>query len=91
MQRTPSQRAQSLAVLVPVFGLFLFLPPFITLFTGPARPFGIPLIVVYLFGVWAGLIVAAALLARRLQAHAGFVDSEQTAGDEPAAGPPPAA
>lgn len=68
MERPPSQRAQSAAVLVPVLGLFLLMPPFVTLFAGPARPLGIPLIVAYVFGVWGALLIAAAVLARRLRA-----------------------
>lgn len=67
MERPPSQRAQSAAVLVPVLGVFLLMPPFVTLFIGPARPFGIPLIAAYVFGVWAALLIAAAVLARRLR------------------------
>lgn len=68
MERHSSQRAQSAAVVIPVLGLFLLLPPFITLFIGDARPLGIPLIVIYIFGVWAALLVVTAWLARRLDA-----------------------
>lgn len=67
MERPLSPRAQSAAVLLPVLGVFLLMPPFITLFMGPARPLGIPLIVAYVFGVWAALLIAAAVLARRLR------------------------
>lgn len=67
-QRSASRRAHSAAVLLPLFGVFLLLPPFVTLFATSARPFGVPLIVLYLFGVWALLVAGAALLARRLHA-----------------------
>ncbi len=67
MDRPPSPRAQNAAVLLPFVGLFLLLPPFITLFTGPLQVFGMPLLVVYLFGVWIALVVAAALLSSRLK------------------------
>jgi hypothetical protein len=66
MARAPSSRARNLAVLVPLIGLFTLMPPFISLFTAPLTVFGLPLVVVYLFGVWAALIVFTALLARRL-------------------------
>lgn len=79
MDRAPSHRAKSAAVLLPLLGLFLLFPPFVTLFIGPARPFGIPLIVLYLFGVWAAVVLATALLVRRLQVPA--------APDTPAEGP----
>jgi putative effector of murein hydrolase LrgA (UPF0299 family) len=60
-------RVRDAAYLLPVLAIVLFMPPVVTLFvsahTGLA---GVPLIVVYVFGTWLGLIVAAALLARRL-------------------------
>lgn len=48
------------------FGLWLLMPPAISLFVGPFSLFGIPALVLYLFGVWLALILGAALLARRL-------------------------
>ena len=61
---TPRQR--DAASLLPALGVFLLMPPVITLFAGTHTWLGVPLIVAYLFGVWLALIVAAALLARRL-------------------------
>ncbi|HQX57666.1 MAG: hypothetical protein KBF63_17565 [Rhodoferax sp.] len=66
MDRVPSHKAQSAAVLLPILGLFLLFPPFVTLFTGPQRFFGVPLIVIYIFGVWFAIVVATALVVRRL-------------------------
>ena len=77
-QASPSQRAQSSAALLPALGVFLLLPPFVTLFTGDLRVAGIPLIVLYVFGVWVALVVAAALLARRLGEPAARGSSEGT-------------
>ena len=82
MERPPSQRAQSAAVVVPFLGLFLLLPPLIDLFVGPQRPFGIPLIVLYVFGVWAALVMAAAWLAPRLDTRANPTDPDTPAGRE---------
>ncbi|MGE0797638.1 MAG: hypothetical protein AB7G13_27490 [Lautropia sp.] len=59
-------RVRDAAVVLPWLAVFLLMPPVITLFTGSHTVAGVPLIVVYLFGVWLALIVAAALLARRL-------------------------
>jgi hypothetical protein len=59
-------RARDAASLLPVLGVFLLMPPIITLFAARADVAGVPLIVVYLFGVWLALIACAALLARRL-------------------------
>lgn len=66
MPRPSSQRARHAAVLVPLLGLFMLLPPVIALFAGPWLPFGVPLIVLYVFGIWAALVAAAAWLAGRL-------------------------
>lgn len=59
-------RLRDAAVLLPFFGLLLLMPPFIGLFPPAVRLGGIPVLVLYVFGVWALLIVLAALLARRL-------------------------
>lgn len=59
-------RLRDAAAVLPVLAVFLLMPPVITLFAGAHTVWGVPLIVVYLFGVWLALIVAAALLARRL-------------------------
>ena len=67
MERTASPRLQAVAVLLPVLGVFLLMPPFVTLFTGSARPWGLPLVVAYVFGAWIVLLVGAYLLARRLR------------------------
>ncbi|HEX7044578.1 MAG TPA: hypothetical protein VF203_08180 [Burkholderiales bacterium] len=62
-----SARARDAAALLPVLGVFLFMPPVITLFVAKLHIAGVPLIVAYLFGVWLALIACAALLARRLR------------------------
>lgn len=66
MQAVISRRVQAAALLLPLLGVFLLMPPFVSLFGGPTRVFGVPLVVFYLFAVWVALTVAAALLARRL-------------------------
>lgn len=70
-EKDPSRRAQDLAVIVPILGVVLMLPPVVGLFAQPDRSiFGLPLIVVYLFGLWFALILMAYSLARHLnRAH----------------------
>ena len=66
---TPSEhdaRARDAAVVLPLLGLFLLMPPVIVLFAAPHAFGGVPLIVLYLFGVWLALVLAAALLGRVL-------------------------
>lgn len=90
MDRPPSQRARSAAALLPAAGLLLLMPPIITLFAGTARPFGIPLIVLYLFGVWAALVLGAAWLAQRLREPEASGESVASAPSPAADAPPPA-
>ncbi len=54
------------ALLLPLFGAFLLVSPLITVFTGPVTLWGLPLIFVYIFGVWLGLVIVARAMARRL-------------------------
>ncbi|MBL1437022.1 MAG: hypothetical protein COB08_012610 [Rhodobacteraceae bacterium] len=54
------------AILLPVFGAFLLVSPLITVFSGITTVFGLPLIFVYVFGVWLGLVLIARAMARRL-------------------------
>lgn len=61
-----SPRLRDAAVVLPLLGLFAWMPPVIGLFTASGRVLGIPLIVAWLFGVWLALIVAALWFARRL-------------------------
>lgn len=83
--RGATPRLRNAAVLVPLIGLLLLLPPLIAPFTVPARVLGIPLVVVYLFGLWAGLIAAACWMAHRLgtPAPAASADDEGLAQPEP--------
>jgi hypothetical protein len=59
-------RARDAALVLPLAGLVLIAPPAINLFLADLSVFGVPLIGVYLFGVWGLLIVGARLLSRRL-------------------------
>lgn len=77
----PSQRAREAAGLLPFLGLFLLMPPVLGLFATPAELAGVPLIVLYVFAVWLGLVLTAALLGRWLHQPAPPVDPTQ---------PPPA-
>jgi hypothetical protein len=78
-----SPRLRDAATLLPALAAFLLMPPVITLFTGTHRAWGVPLIVVYLFGVWLALIVATAVMARWL----GAPGDDATAPPDDAASP----
>ncbi|WP_417514961.1 hypothetical protein [Minwuia sp.] len=74
------QKLRDAALLLPLIGLFLLMPPFVGLLSGPARLAGVPAIVVYIFAVWAMLIALGFLLSRRLS----------TGGEAASTEPPPA-
>lgn len=60
------ERLADLAILLPLLGAFALLSPLVRAFAQPLEVAGAPLIVVYIFGVWAALILVAALLARSI-------------------------
>jgi len=60
------QKARDAALILPVLGAAALMPPFATVFAVDGVAFGVPVVVLYVFGVWAGLILAAFLLARPL-------------------------
>lgn len=74
-----TSNAPDAAALLPVLGLFLLMPPVITLFVSQLEIAHTPLIVIYIFGVWLSLILCAALLARRLSTTATYRSAESAA------------
>ncbi|MEM1344807.1 MAG: hypothetical protein AAGI34_09540 [Pseudomonadota bacterium] len=63
-----ARKARDAGLLLPLAGLVLLMPPVARLFAVDAWIGGVPLVVAYVFAVWAGLIAAAYLLGRRLGA-----------------------
>ncbi len=63
---TPLRRLKDIAVIAPIFGFLLLIPPVIGLFATEATVFGAPLVLVYLFVIWLALILIAAILSKRL-------------------------
>lgn len=58
MRRSTLTRQRLVALFL--VGLFLFFSPLVLLFDHSFAPFGIPILYLYLFGVWASLIAASA-------------------------------
>ena len=54
------------AFVLVIVAILLLMPPFANVLHIDGRVFGVPVTLVYLFAVWAGLIVATRRLARRL-------------------------
>ena len=60
------RKLESAALFLTIAGALLIMPPLAVVFQIQRRIFGIPAEVIYLFVVWAVLIVGAWWLARRL-------------------------
>ena len=65
------------ALILPLVGCLLLTPPLAGIFQLDIRILGIPFTGVYLFGVWAALIVGAAVLSRRVQQRADWNEPQQ--------------
>ncbi len=63
---TIRRRARDAAVLLPLGGVLLFLPPYVRLFDQSGFLFGLPLLHVYIFCIWFVGILLTAWLSRRL-------------------------
>lgn len=81
-QRNP-EILRDAAALLPVAAAVVLLPPFILIFAAPVRIGGIPLVVAYVFGAWAAIILLAWLLARGHERIAAESDegASRAAGD----------
>ena len=60
------RRLETAALFLPLFGALLIVPPLIGVFNLPFAILGMPIVAIYLFAVWIGLIGATALLSRHL-------------------------
>ena len=65
-QPLATRKAQDRALLLPLIGLALLIPPVGGLFQLELRVAGIPFTLLYLFVVWGLLIAGAALLSKQL-------------------------
>lgn len=70
------RRLRDAARMLPVFGLFLFLVPVLWKPAETARPDTAP-DGIYLFAVWFGLVLVAALMAPGLADESGSDDPEE--------------
>ena len=66
------------ALILPLIGCLLLLPPLADIFQLDLRLFGIPFTAFYLFFVWALLIVGAALLSRQIQQGSSWQQQQET-------------
>jgi hypothetical protein len=55
------------ATLILCLGIVLLLPPIAFIFDKPIVLFGVPLVVLYMFGVWFALVFASFMISRQLR------------------------
>ena len=59
-------RTREYLIALFLFGVLLLVPPFLLVFNRPVQVLGLPLLYLYLFAAWTGLIVLGAVIARRI-------------------------
>jgi hypothetical protein len=59
-------RTREYLIALFALGVLLLVPPFLLLFNRPQQVLGIPLLYLYLFAAWTGLIALGAMIARRI-------------------------
>ena len=64
------------ALLLPLAGLLLLMPPYIRVFDQPAFFAGVPLLYIYIFCLWLVGILLSALLSRTLKRRLDAADMD---------------
>lgn len=60
------QGLRDAATILPFAAAALLAPPLVWIFATPTAPGEVPSIILYIFAIWAGIILATFLLARRI-------------------------
>ncbi|MGE4611084.1 MAG: hypothetical protein AAED33_06785 [Paracoccaceae bacterium] len=60
------RRRHDAALVLPIFGVVIFITPIFTIFTKDVLIFGAPLPFLFIFGFWFLLILMALYMSRRL-------------------------
>lgn len=66
-QPLSDRKTSDRAIILPLVGFLLLTPPLAGIFQLDIKILGIPFTGFYLFTVWAGLIIGAAFLSKRIQ------------------------
>lgn len=78
----PGRRYRILALLLPVAGLILFMPPYLRIMSRADHLFGVPVLHVYIFSLWLIAILLTAVISRRLIHPPGADPSERGKADK---------
>jgi hypothetical protein len=65
-RRSNRQGFRDAAAILPFAAALLLMPPLIRIFATPSVPGAVPPIVLYIFAVWAAIILVALFVARRV-------------------------
>lgn len=65
-RRSNRQGFRDAAAILPFVAALLLMPPLILIFATPAVAGEVPLIVLYIFAVWAAIILSALFVAHRV-------------------------
>jgi hypothetical protein len=71
------EKREDLAIIIPAFGVIFLVPLVANLFVVRERLFGVPLEIVYLFGVWLFLVAGAVGLSFWLPAVGSSSGSDE--------------
>lgn len=74
-------KAGAFSISLFLFAALMLLPPIVTLVEGEANLFGMPVIYLYLFVVWIGVVVLIYLIAERFAPALDQSASDQTDGN----------
>ncbi|PJI38533.1 hypothetical protein [Ferrovibrio sp.] len=85
---SPRRRNRIFALLLPVVGLILFMPPYLRIPSRAEHLFGMPVLHVYIFLLWLIAVVLTAIVSRRLIREPGAEPAERRKADETDPGQP---
>ena len=76
-------RLRDMALLLPLAGFLLTMPPLVMIFSRDTLVLGVPLLYLYFFALWCVLIFGGAALARRLShAEAAAIETPKEDGGD---------
>lgn len=78
-QYMTSRRVRDRSIIILLLGLALLVSPMASIFQIDAKLAGVPVTLIYLFAVWAILILGAAYLSRKL-GHSEDTDTQAQTG-----------
>ena len=76
------RKTRDWALILPLLGLMFLAPPLASMIPADGKIAGLPATVVYIFAVWAGLIIGAFVLAQWIGKQGGEVELDNVLIDQ---------